>query len=69
MFPSSMTGIACILRLFFATNVTGFLLCYVHEGPAHDADSDQQLGRKIGEQGDGPGVGSCRYFGLNGEES
>jgi len=58
MFPSSMTGIACILRLFFATNVTGFLLCYIHEGPAHDADSDRQLGRKIEEQGDGPGVGS-----------
>ena len=56
MFPSSMTGIACILRLFFATNVTGFLLYYVHEGPDHDADSDRQLGRKIGEQGDGPGA-------------
>ncbi len=28
-FPSSMTGIACILRLFFVTNVTGFLLSYL----------------------------------------
>ena len=28
----------------------------IHEGPDHDADSDRQLGRKIGEQGDGPGA-------------